>query len=69
MSNYVQFFNLMVAVLIFFTQMGSYFIFEFLCLTNSDSDRISTLEPFVSKKMGYYTVSVSHFRFLRPASL
>ena len=39
------------------------FIFGFLCLIKPDSDRISTLEPFVSKKMGYYTVYVSHLGF------
>ena len=33
-----------------------YFIFGFLCLIKPDSDRISTLEPFISQKMGYYTV-------------
>ena len=51
------------------TQMGSYFIFGFLCLIKPDSDRISTLEPFLSQKMGYYTVYVSHLGFLSPASI
>ena len=31
-----------------------YFIFGFLCLIKPDSDRISTLEPFISQKIGYY---------------
>ena len=46
-----------------------YFIFGFLCLNKPDSDRISTLEPFISQKMGYYTVYVSHLGFLSPASI
>ena len=29
-----------------------------------DSDIISTLEPFIGQKMGYYTVYVSHLGFL-----
>ena len=29
-----------------------YFIFGFLCLIKPDSDRISTLEPFISQKNG-----------------
>ena len=44
-------------------------IFGFLCLIKPDSDRISTLEPFISQKMGYYTVYVSHLGFLGPASI
>ena len=39
------------------------FMFGFLCLIKPDSDRISTLEPFISHKMGYYTVYVSHLGF------
>ena len=46
-----------------------YFMFGFLCLIKSDSDRISTLELFISQKMGYYTVYVSHLGFLSPASI
>ena len=46
-----------------------YFIFGFVCLIKPDSDRISTLEPFISQKMGYYTVYVSHLGFLSPASI
>ena len=45
------------------------FIFGFLCLIKPDSDRISTLGPFISPKMGYYTVYVSHLGFLSPASI
>ena len=58
------------AVLIFFPlKWDHYFIFGFLCLIKSHSDRISTLEPFISQKMGYYTVYVSHLGFLSPASI
>ena len=46
-----------------------YFIFGFLCLIKPDSDRISTLESFISQKMRYYTVYVSHLGFLSPASI
>ena len=54
----------MAAVLIFFPlKWDHYFIFGFLCLIKPDSDRISTLEPFISQKMGYYTVYVSHLGF------
>ena len=45
------------------------FIFGFLCLIRPDSNRISTLEPFISQKMGYHTVYVSHLEFLSPASI
>ena len=45
------------------------FIFGFLCLIRPASDRISTLEPFISQKMGYYTVYISHLEFLSPASI
>ena len=70
MSNYVQFFNLMVAVLIFFPlKWDHYFIIEFLCLIKPDSDRISILESFISQKIEYYTVYVSHLGFLSPASI
>ena len=59
----------MVAVLIFFLLKWDHnFIFGFLCLIRPASDRISTLEPFISQKMGYYTVYVSHLEFLSPAS-
>ena len=54
---------------LFSTQMGSLFHIGFLCLIKPDSDRISTLEPFISQKMGYYTVYVSHLGFLSPASI
>ena len=65
----MQFFNQMVAVLIFFSlKWDHYFIFGFLCLIKPDSDRISTLESFISQKIGYYTVYVSHLGFLSPAS-
>ena len=40
-----------------------YFMFGFLYLIKPDSDRISTLEPFISQKMGYYTVYVSYLGF------
>ena len=53
----------------FSTQMGSLFHIWILCLIKPDSDRIRTLEPFISQKMGYYTVYVSHLGFSRPASL
>ena len=47
-----------------------YFIFGFLCLIKSDSDRISTLEPFISQKMGYYTVYVTHLgAFIRSVTV
>ena len=70
MSNYVQFFNLMVAVLIFFPlKWDHYFIFGFLCLIKLDSDRISTIESFISQKIVHYTVYVSHLGFLSPASI
>ena len=70
MSNYVHFFNQMTAVLIFvLLKRDQYFIFGFLCLIKPDSDRISTLEPFISQKMGYYTVCVSHLGMLSPASI
>ena len=70
MSNYVQFFNLMVAVLIFFSlKWDHYFIIGFLCLIKPDSDRIRTLESFISQKIGFYTVYVSHLGFLSPASI
>ena len=69
-SNYVQFFNLKAAILIFFSlKWDHYFIFGFLCLIKPDSDRISTLESFISQKIGYYTVYVSHLGFLSPASI
>ena len=45
------------------------FIFGFLCLIRPDSERISTLEPFISPKTGYYTVYFSHLGFLSPASI
>ena len=68
-SNYIQFFNLMTALLILFSlKWDHYFIFGFLCLIKPDSDRISTLEPFISQEMGYHTVYVSHLGFLSPAS-
>ena len=44
-----------------------YFIFGFLCLIKPDSDRIRTRESFISQKIGYYTVYVSHLGFLSPA--
>ena len=47
----------------FLLKWDHYFIFGFLCLIKPDSDRISTLEPFISQKMGYYTVYVSHLGF------
>ena len=53
----------------FSTHMELYFIFGFLCLIKPDSDRIRTLEPFISQKMGYYTVYVSHLGFLSPVSI
>ena len=57
-------------VLIFFPlKWDHYFIFGFLCLIKPDSNRISTLEPFISQKMGYYTVYVSHLGFLSPESI
>ena len=46
-----------------------YFIFGFLCLIKPDSDGINTLKPFISQKMGCYTVYVSHLGFLSPASI
>ena len=60
----------MAAVLILFPlKWDHYFIFGFLYLIKPDSDRISTLEPFISQKMGYYTVYVSDLGFLSPASI
>ena len=53
----------------FLLKRDQYFIFGFLCLIKPDYDRISTLEPFISQKMGYYTVYVSHLGFLSPASI
>ena len=47
----------------FLLKWDDYFIFGFLSLIKPDSDRISTLEPFISQKMGYYTVYVSHLGF------
>ena len=46
-----------------------YFLLGFLSLTKPDSDRISTIEPFINQKMGYFTGYVSHFGFLSPASI
>ena len=46
-----------------------YFIFGFLCLIKPDSDKISTLQPFISQKIGYYAVYVSHLGFLSTASV
>ena len=43
--------------------------FELIYLIIPDSDRISTLEPFISRKMGYYMGYVSHLGFLSPASI
>ena len=58
--------TLMAAVLIFFLlKWDHYFIFGFLCLIKPDSDRISSLEPIISQKMGYYTVYVSHLGFFK----
>ena len=66
----MQFFNLMATVIILFLLRWDHsFIFGFLCLIKPDSDRISTLEPFISPKMGYYTVYVSRLGFLSPASI
>ena len=52
----------------FLLKWDQYFILGFLCLIKPDSDRISTLEPFISQKMEYYTLYVSHLGFLSPAS-
>ena len=54
---------------LFVLKWDQYFIFGFLCLIKPDSDRISTLEPFISQKMRYYTVYVSHTEFLSLASI
>ena len=60
----------MAAILILFSLKWDHdIIFGVLCLIKPDSDRISTLEPFISQKMGYYTVYVSHLGFLSPASI
>ena len=59
----------MAAVLIFLLKWDHYFIFGFLCLIKPDSVRISTLEPFISQRIGYYKVYVSHLGFLSPASI
>ena len=53
----------------FVFQLDQYFILANLCLIKADSDRIITLEPFMSQIMGYYTVYVSHLGFLSPASI
>ena len=53
----------------FLLKWDHYFIFGFLCLIKPDFDRISTLELFISQKMGYFTVYVSHLGFLSPASI
>ena len=53
----------------FFLKWDHYFIVGFLCLIKPDSDRVSTLESFISRKIGYYTVYVSHLGFLSPASI
>ena len=53
MSNYVQFFNKMAAVLIFFVhKWDHYFIFGFLGLIKPDSDGITIFEHFMAKKWG-----------------
>ena len=68
MSNYVQSFNQMAAILIsLLHQWDQIFIFGFLCLINPDSHRIGTLEPFINEKMEYYTAYASHLGFLSPA--
>ena len=57
MSNYVQMFYQMEDIWIFFYSNGiTNFIFGFLCLIKADSEIISTLEPSISLKRGYYTV-------------
>ena len=58
-----------IALCFFLLKSDRNFIFKLLCLIKSDSDRISTLEPFISQKMGYYTVYVSHLGFLSSASI
>ena len=35
-----------------FLKWDRYFIFGFLCLIKSDSDRITTIEPFIRQKLG-----------------
>ena len=40
-----------------------------ITVTERIKDRISTLESFISQKIGYYTVYVSHLGFLSPASI
>ena len=47
-------------LLLFLLKWDQYFVFGFLCLIKPDSDRNSTLEPFISQIMGHYTVYVSH---------
>ena len=53
----------------FLLKLDHYFIFGFLCLIKHDSDRLITLEPFISQKMGHYTVYVSHLEFLSHVSI
>ena len=53
----------------FVLQWDRYFIFGFLSLKKTDSDRISTLESFITQKMGYCTVYVSHLGFLSPVPI
>ena len=53
----------------FLLKSDQYFKFQFLCLIKPDSDRITTFEHFLSQKMGYYTVYVSHLGCLSPASI
>ena len=58
-----------IALFFFLLKSDRNFLFKLLCLIKLDSDRISTLEPFISQKMGYYTVYVSHLGFLSSASI
>ena len=53
----------------FSTQMGSLFHIWIPLPDLPDSDRISPLEPFISQKMGCYTVYVSLLGFLSLASI
>ena len=61
MSNYVQIFYQMLDIWIFFYSNGiTGFIFGFLCLIKPDSERISTLEPYISLKRGVlYSIIMS----------